>query len=124
MIMKLSDEYRNIIGKWFQDFIDDEDQISLEMQIDESKDLPALLLQCGDDTIIITFYDTNDTDNNTSMISIRSDGNDKFVNRLIKKMNEAIQINASLNSNLREMLGKFSEISKGMASDNSYWYLN
>ena len=105
-----------IIDRWFAEFSDDEDQISLSIEEVNEKHLK---LSCGMGFIIFSL--------NTDRTIISSEGSDKFVNSLVKKCNLFIEKDSSKENSpstgtpeeeLRNALLKFSDISMEMAAES------
>lgn len=120
--MSTSSERNVIIKKWFKEFNEDEDQISLG--IDEIDD-GYLQLSCGTGFIIFSFGIASE---GSDVITISSKGNDKFVKDLVKRCNDAAYGDQSQGDTyssvlktkyLMNVLMKFSEISKEMALDSN-----
>lgn len=101
------------IENWYRDFNEDEDQISIAIDANEED---FLRLSCGTGFIIFSFQIDGETGN---VITISSNGTDKFVNALVARCSEAIsqldQTNQTSSGLLRSVLLKFSEIAKVMA---------
>ena len=121
--MSTSSERNIIIKNWFKEFNEDEDQISLG--IDEIDDR-FLQLSCGSGFIIFSFGTFGE--GNGDIITISSKGNDKFVKDLVKRCNDAAygdqphgdSYHSVLRTKyLKNVLMKFSEISKEMAVDSN-----
>lgn len=108
--------YREVINQWITQFTNDEDQISLDFdQIEDN----FLRLSCGDGRIVFSF-------GNSNKISIAAEGDDRFVNILVRNCKDAIQKLDLCTSTdeknvspaeLKNVLLKFSEISKIMAAN-------
>jgi hypothetical protein len=103
--------YQEIIQEWFTQFKDDDDQISLDIDHVDEK---SLRLSCGDGLILFTFSDF-------IKVTIASEGNDKFVDILVQRCKEAMErLNLSMSNKggeLKNVLMKFSELSKVMAAN-------
>ena len=114
--MAVSVSRKAIIDRWFAQFSDDEDQISLRIEEVNEKHLK---LSCGMGFIIFSL--------NTDRTTISSEGSDKFVNSLVKKCNLSIEKDSSKENSpstgtpeeeLRNALLKFSDISMEMAAES------
>jgi hypothetical protein len=115
--------YQEIIQEWFTQFKDDEEQISLGIDyIDDN----TLRLSCGDEIIVFSFGDSD-------TVSIAAEGDDKFVNVLVQRCKDAIkQLNLCISADgsnaahLKDVLIKFSEITKVMAAnaDDRYNFIS
>lgn len=115
---------RQVIDEWFKEFSEDEDQISISIDVIEDG---YLQLSCGTGVIIFSF----DVHGSVSqLIEISSSGSDKFVDELAARCNNAFKLDmkhgdtstASANVqrvDLVSVLQKFSEISKDMAAHSN-----
>lgn len=116
--MVLSTDRKSIIERWYAEFQEDDDQISLN--IDEVNE-KHLKLSCGAGSIVFSL--------NTPKILISSEGSDAFVNSLVlrcKISSNKDHINASvseppnniLQEELCKVLANFSLISKEMVAES------
>jgi hypothetical protein len=115
---------RKIIDEWFKEFSEDEDQISISIDVIDDG---YLQLSCGTGFIFFSF----DIDGPVvQLIEISSNGSDKFVDELATRCNNAFKLDmkhgdtSTTSANvqhidLMSVLQKFSEISKDMAAHSN-----
>lgn len=123
-MMESSNDSRKMIDEWFKEFSEDEDQISISIDVIDDG---YLQLSCGTGVIIFSFDVSGPV---SQLLEISSNGSDKFVDELAARCNNAFKLNmkhgdmstASANVqriDLMSVLQKFSEISKDMAAHSN-----
>ena len=122
--MATATDRRKIIDEWFKEFSEDEDQISICIDVIDDG---YLQLSCGTGFIIFSF---NVDGAVGQLVEISSNGSDKFVDELAARCNNAFKLDAkqgdmsTLSANVQhiDLMGvllKFSEISKDMAAHSN-----